>query len=441
MDLTPKQTVAYLDEYIIGQFNAKKAIAIALRNRYRRLKLEGDMAEEVMPKNILMIGSTGVGKTEIARRMAKMLSLPFVKVEASKYTEVGFVGRDVESMVRDLMMASINLVKAEHKEKNKDDIALHVEKTIIEKLLPPLPKGVSDEKKVDYEKSFEKMRQKLRDGELDELKIEIEIAQNSSDLGDSSLPPEMIKVQESFIKILGSGQSPIKKEMKVKDAKEALKSEASEKLLDMEAVKSEARDRAQNGGIIFIDEIDKIAVSASMSHRSDPSKEGVQRDLLPIVEGSDVNTKYGSIKTDHILFISAGAFHLSKPSDLIPELQGRFPLRVELNSLTEEVLYQILTQPKNSLLREYQALLKTEGVELVFEDEAIRAIAKIAQITNEKTEDIGARRLHTIIEKVLEDISYTADEHSGESLHVNAALVHEKLDAIVESEDSSRYIL
>ena len=441
MDLTPKQTVAYLDEYIIGQFNAKKAIAIALRNRYRRLKLEGDMAEEVMPKNILMIGSTGVGKTEIARRMAKMLSLPFVKVEASKYTEVGFVGRDVESMVRDLMMASINLVKAEHKEKNKDDIALHVEKTIIEKLLPPLPKGVSDEKKVDYEKSFEKMRQKLRDGDLDELKIEIEIAQNSSDLGDSSLPPEMIKVQESFIKILGSGQSPIKKEMKVKDAKEALKSEASEKLLDMEAVKSEARDRAQNGGIIFIDEIDKIAVSASMSHRSDPSKEGVQRDLLPIVEGSDVNTKYGSIKTDHILFISAGAFHLSKPSDLIPELQGRFPLRVELNSLTEEVLYQILTQPKNSLLRQYQALLKTEGVELVFEDEAIRAIAKIAQITNEKTEDIGARRLHTIIEKVLEDISYTADEHSGESLHVNAALVHEKLDAIVENEDSSRYIL
>lgn len=441
MNLTPKQTVAYLDEYIIGQFNAKKAIAIALRNRYRRLQLEGEMAEEVMPKNILMIGSTGVGKTEIARRMAKMLSLPFVKVEASKYTEVGFVGRDVESMVRDLMMASINLVKAEHKEKNQDDIALHVEKTIIEKLLPPLPKGVSEEKKADYEKSYEKMRQRLRDGELDDLKIEVEISQNSSDLGDSSLPPEMIKVQESFIKILGSGQNNIKKEMKVKDAKEALKIEASEKLLDMEAVKSEARERAQNGGIIFIDEIDKIAVSASQSHRSDPSKEGVQRDLLPIVEGSDVNTKYGSIKTDHILFISAGAFHVSKPSDLIPELQGRFPLRVELSSLTEEVLYKILTQPKNSLLRQYQALLKTEGVELVFEDDAIASIAKIAQITNEKTEDIGARRLHTIIEKVLEDISYTADEHAGETLHVSKELVHEKLDAIVESEDSSRYIL
>ena len=441
MNLTPKQIVAYLDEYIIGQFNAKKAIAIALRNRYRRLRLEGDMIEEVMPKNILMIGSTGVGKTEIARRMAKMLSLPFVKVEASKYTEVGFVGRDVESMVRDLMMASINLVKAEHKEKNHDNINQHVQKSIIEKLLPPLPKGVSEEKKADYEKSFERMRQKFLDGELDELKIEIEVTQNNTELGDSSLPPEMMKVQESFIKILGQGQGNIKKEMKVKEAKEVLRHEASEKLLDMEAVKIEARERAQNGGIIFIDEIDKIAVSASASHRSDPSKEGVQRDLLPIVEGSDVNTKYGTIKTDHILFISAGAFHLSKPSDLIPELQGRFPLRVELSSLTEEVLYQILTQPKNSLLRQYQALLKTENVDLVFEDDAIRAIAKIAHITNEKTEDIGARRLHTIIEKVLEDISFNADEHGGECMRVNAALVHEKLDAIVENEDSSRYIL
>ncbi|KHG33650.1 HslU--HslV peptidase ATPase subunit [Sulfurospirillum sp. MES] len=441
MNLTPKQIVAYLDEYIIGQTNAKKAIAIALRNRYRRLLLEGDMVDEVMPKNILMIGSTGVGKTEIARRMAKMLSLPFVKVEASKYTEVGFVGRDVESMVRDLMMASINLVKAEHREKNQETIALHVEKIIIEKLLPPLPKGVSEEKKGEYERSFEKMRQKLRDGELDELKIEIELSQGNNDLGDSSLPPEMVKVQESFIKILGTGQSSIKKEMSVKDAKEALKLEASEKLLDMEAIKSEARDRAQNGGIIFIDEIDKIAVSSSQSNRSDPSKEGVQRDLLPIVEGSDVTTKFGTIKTDHVLFISAGAFHLSKPSDLIPELQGRFPLRVELNALSEEVLYQILTQPKNSLLRQYQALLKTEGVELVFEEDAIRAIAKIAQTTNERTEDIGARRLHTVIEKVLEEISYSADEHQGETLYVTKELVHQKLDAIVENEDSSRYIL
>jgi ATP-dependent HslUV protease ATP-binding subunit HslU len=399
------------------------------------------MAEEVMPKNILMIGSTGVGKTEIARRMAKMLGLPFVKVEASKYTEVGFVGRDVESMVRDLMMASINLVKAEHRDKNRDNIDDYVEKTIIEKLLPPLPKGASEEKKADYEKSFERMRQKFRAQEMDELKIEIELSQASSDLGDSSLPPEMVKVQESFIKILGSGQSSIKKEMKVKDAKEALKHEASEKLLDIEAVKTEAKDRCQNGGIIFIDEIDKIAVSASASHRSDPSKEGVQRDLLPIVEGSDVNTKFGTIKTDHILFISAGAFHVSKPSDLIPELQGRFPLRVELSSLTEDILYQILTQPKNSLLRQYEALLKTEGVELIFDNEEIVAIAKIAQMTNEKTEDIGARRLHTIIEKVIEDISFTADEHAGKSIHVTKDLVHDKLDAIVENEDSSRYIL
>lgn len=440
MNLTPKEIVSYLDEYIIGQFEAKKAIAIALRNRYRRLQLDKEMQDEVMPKNILMIGSTGVGKTEIARRLAKMMNLPFIKVEASKYTEVGFVGRDVESMVRDLVMASVNLVKSEHKEKNADTIDAHIEKTIIEKLLPPLPKGASEEKKEDYKKSFERMKQKLKDGELDELSIEVEIS-SSSDMSDSNLPPEMIKVQESFIKILGSGKENIKKELKVKDAKEALKNEVSDKLLDFESIKAEALERAQNGGIIFIDEIDKIAVSSSASHRSDPSKEGVQRDLLPIVEGSDVNTKYGMVKTDHMLFISAGAFHLSKPSDLIPELQGRFPLRVELSSLNEEVLYKILTQPKNSLLKQYEALMKTENVSLVFDDDAIKAIAKIAQITNEKTEDIGARRLHTVIEKVIEDISYTADEFSGQELHVSKNLVHEKLDAIVEDEDSSRYIL
>ncbi len=440
MNLTPKEIVSYLDEYIIGQFEAKKAIAIALRNRYRRLQLDKEMQDEVMPKNILMIGSTGVGKTEIARRLAKMMNLPFIKVEASKYTEVGFVGRDVESMVRDLVMASVNLVKSEHKEKNADTIDAHIEKTIIEKLLPPLPKGASEEKKEDYKKSFERMKQKLQDGELDELSIEVEIS-SSSDMSDSNLPPEMIKVQESFIKILGSGKENIKKELKVKDAKEALKNEVSDKLLDFESIKAEALERAQNGGIIFIDEIDKIAVSSSASHRSDPSKEGVQRDLLPIVEGSDVNTKYGMVKTDHMLFISAGAFHLSKPSDLIPELQGRFPLRVELSSLNEEILYKILTQPKNSLLKQYEALMKTENVSLVFDDDAIKAIAKIAQITNEKTEDIGARRLHTVIEKVIEDISYTADEFSGQELHVSKNLVHEKLDAIVEDEDSSRYIL
>jgi len=441
MNMTPKEIVSYLDEYIIGQFDAKKAIAIALRNRYRRLQLDSEMQEEVMPKNILMIGSTGVGKTEIARRLAKMMALPFVKVEASKYTEVGFVGRDVESMVRDLVMASVNLVRNEHREKNIDKIDEHIKKTIIEKLLPPLPKGASDAKKDDYRKSYARMEEKLENGELDELTIEVEITGGGSDMSDSSLPPEMIKVQESFIKILGSGKDSIKKELKVKDAKEALKHDASEKLLDFEAIKTEALDRAQNGGIIFLDEIDKVAVSASSSNRSDPSKEGVQRDLLPIVEGSDVNTKHGMVKTDHILFIAAGAFHLSKPSDLIPELQGRFPLRVELNSLTEDVLYKILTQAKNSLLRQYEALLKTENVNLEFEDDAIKAIAKISQMTNEKTEDIGARRLHTVIEKVIEEISYSADEHSGESILVTKELVHERLDEIVEDEDVSRYIL
>ncbi len=441
MNMTPKEIVSYLDQYIIGQFDAKKAIGIALRNRYRRMQLDDVMQEEISPKNILMIGSTGVGKTEIARRLAKMMNLPFVKVEASKYTEVGFVGRDVESMVRDLVMAAINLVKAEHKEKNKSAIDEYIEKKIVEKLLPPLPSGASESKKEDYKRSFEKMRERLRAGELDDLEIEIEISGGMGEIGDASMPPEMIKVQESFMKILSAKSDSVKKEMKVKEAKEALRGEASEKLLDFEAVKAEALDRAQNGGIIFIDEIDKIAVSSKNQSRQDPSKEGVQRDLLPIVEGSDINTKYGVVKTDHILFIAAGAFHLSKPSDLIPELQGRFPLRVELSSLSEETLYKILTQPKNSLLKQYQALLSTEGVELVFEDDAIRAIARISQLANEKLEDIGARRLHTVLERVIEDISYDADEHKGETITVTKELVHEKLDEVASDEDLSRYIL
>ncbi len=441
MNLTPKEIVSYLNEYIIGQNDAKKAIAIALRNRYRRMKLPKEMQDEIMPKNILMIGSTGVGKTEIARRLAKILSLPFVKVEASKYTEVGFVGRDVESMIRDLVSASINLVKSEHKEKNKEAIETYIEKKILEKLLPPLPKGATAEKRGDYEKSYERMLKKFRDGELDDLKIEIEINKGFGDGDDSSLPPEIIKVQESFVKILGSNREKIKKEVSVKNAKIMLKNEASESLLDMDAVKAEALKRVENGGIVFLDEIDKIAVSQKSSSRQDPSKEGVQRDLLPIVEGSSINTKYGVVKSDHILFIAAGAFHLTKPSDLIPELQGRFPLRVELNALDEEILYQILTRPKNSLLKQYEALLSTEGVELVFEDEAIRSMAKISHITNEKTEDIGARRLHTVIEKILEDISFDADEHKGEKIAVTKELVHEKLDEVVEDEESSRYIL
>lgn len=440
MNLTPREIVKFLDDYVIGQKDAKKIIAIALRNRYRRMKLEKSLQDDIMPKNILMIGSTGVGKTEIARRLSKMMGLPFIKVEASKYTEVGFVGRDVESMVRDLAMASYNLVKNEQSEKNQDKINAYIEEKIVSKLLPPLPKGASEEKQAEYAKSYDKMLNRLRNGELDELSIEIEVQQNPLEAG-SNVPPDMAQMQESFIKIIGIGGKNIKKEMKVKDAKKALQSEANDKILDLESVKTEALRRAENEGIIFIDEIDKVAVGSGSSNRQDPSKEGVQRDLLPIVEGSNVNTKFGNLKTDHILFIAAGAFHISKPSDLIPELQGRFPLRVELDSLDEDALYQILTQPKNSLLKQYIALLSTENVELEFDDEAIKEIARIAHVANEKMEDIGARRLHTVIERVIEDISFEASEKSGEKISVTKELVKERLKDVVEDQDLARYIL
>ena len=440
MNLTPREIVKFLDDYVIGQKDAKKIIAIALRNRYRRMKLEKSLQDDIMPKNILMIGSTGVGKTEIARRLSKMMGLPFIKVEASKYTEVGFVGRDVESMVRDLAMASYNLVKNEQSEKNQDKINSYIEEKIVSKLLPPLPKGASEEKQAEYAKSYEKMLNRLRNGELDELSIEIEVQQNPLEAG-SNVPPDMAQMQESFIKIIGIGGKNIKKEMKVKDAKKALQSEANDKILDLESVKTEALRRAENEGIIFIDEIDKVAVGSGSSNRQDPSKEGVQRDLLPIVEGSNVNTKFGNLKTDHILFIAAGAFHISKPSDLIPELQGRFPLRVELDSLDEDALYQILTQPKNSLLKQYIALLSTENVELEFDDEAIKEIARIAHAANEKMEDIGARRLHTVIERVIEDISFEASEKSGEKINVTKELVKERLKDVIEDQDLARYIL
>ena len=437
---TPRQIVTKLDEYIIGQKEAKKVIAVALRNRYRRMQLEDEMRNEIIPKNILMIGSTGVGKTEIARRLSKLFGLPFIKVEASKYTEVGFVGRDVESMVRDLANAAVNLVKNEEIEKNSDKIDEYVQNEILKKLLPPLPKGASEEKLSDYEKSYEKMKEKLLSGSLDELNIEIEVMENSLE-SNPNLPPEMQNMQDSFIKIIGVASKKVKKNLKIKDAKSVLKNEASSKVLDMEAIKTEAMNRASNNGIIFIDEIDKVAVSAKNNSRQDPSKEGVQRDLLPIVEGSSVSTKYGVLNTDHILFIAAGAFHMSKPSDLIPELQGRFPLRVELDSLDENALYEILTKPKNSLLKQYIALLKTEKVDLKFSDDGIKEIAKIAAQTNEKIEDIGARRLHTIIEKVLEDISFEADKYAGKSVEVGADLVKEKLGEISQSEDLARYIL
>ncbi len=440
LNMTPREIVAYLDEYIIGQKEAKKSIAIAFRNRYRRLQLEKSLQEEITPKNILMIGSTGVGKTEIARRIAKIMELPFVKVEASKYTEVGFVGRDVESMVRDLVNNSVLLVENEHKEKLKDKIEEAVIEKIAKKLLPPLPSGVSEEKKQEYANSLLKMQQRIAQGELDSKEIEIEVRKKSIEI-DSNVPPEILRVQENVIKFFHKEQDKVKKTLSVKEAKEALKAEISDTLLDSEAIKMEGLKRAESSGVIFIDEIDKIAVSSKEGSRQDPSKEGVQRDLLPIVEGSVVNTKYGSIKTEHILFIAAGAFHLSKPSDLIPELQGRFPLRVELENLTEEIMYMILTQTKTSIIKQYQALLKVEGVEIAFEDNAIKELAKLSYNANQKSEDIGARRLHTTIEKVLEDISFEAEDYSGQNVTITKELVQSKLKDLVADENLVKYIL
>jgi ATP-dependent HslUV protease ATP-binding subunit HslU len=442
MNLTPKEIVAYLDNYVISQKDAKKTIALALRTRYRRMQLDQELQNEIMPKNILMIGSTGVGKTEISRRLAKMMKVPFIKVEASKYTEVGFVGRDVESMIRDLVVNSISIVKTEQEEANAEKIENYVLNKIVEKLLPPLPEGASQSKKDDYQRLLEKMEDRVLVGDMDERIIELEFDKINIEFNDTNLPPEMVKVQESFTKIFSSiNKEDNKKEVKVKDAKEILKLEASNKLLDMTSINTEALKRAENGGIIFLDEIDKIALSEKSQGRNDPSKEGVQRDLLPIVEGSSVTTKYGVINTDHILFIAAGAFHVSKPSDLIPELQGRFPLRVELESLTEDTLYQILTQTQNSLLKQYEALLGVEGMKLIFEDDAIRTIAKLSHRANELTEDIGARRLHTVLEKVLEDISFNADEYQEKEYIISSEYVHEKLDEVVEDDDLSRYIL
>jgi len=443
MNMTPKEIVEYLDKYVISQKNAKKTIALALRTRYRRMQLDSEMRQEIKPKNILMIGSTGVGKTEISRRLAKMMKVPFIKVEASKYTEVGFVGRDVESMIRDLVVNSISIVKAEKEEANKEKIENYIINRITEKLVPPLPAGASESKKDDYQRLLEATEKRVESGEMDDKIIEIELDSNSTiEFNDTNLPPEMAKVQESFSKVFSTlNKEDKKKEVTVKDAKVLLRQEASAKLLDMNSLTAEALRRAENGGIIFLDEIDKIALSEKSQGRNDPSKEGVQRDLLPIVEGSSVSTKYGTINTDHILFIAAGAFHVSKPSDLIPELQGRFPLRVELEALTEETLYKILTQTENSLLKQYEALLGVEGMELVFEEEAIRAIAKLSHRANETAEDIGARRLHTVLERILEDISFNADEYKGEKFVVTKELVHEKLDEVVEDDDLSRYIL
>ena len=429
---TPKEIVEYLDEYIIGQDKAKKAIAIALRNRYRRMQLPKEAQEEIVPKNILMIGNTGVGKTEISRRMAKILGLPFIKVEASKYTEVGFVGRDVESMVRDLVNASMNLVKNEYKDKNTDKIDSYIIDKIVKSLIPPLPNTANETKKEEYKVSFDKMIQKVKDGSVDHLEIEIEIT-------EAPLKPLPIP-NIGIIELLPKQQKIKKIKTTVREAKELLKNEAIENITNIDEIKTEALKRAEESGIIFIDEIDKTATDQNQS-KQNPNKEGVQRDLLPIVEGSIVDTKYGSIKTDYILFIAAGAFAFSKPSDLIPELQGRFPIRVELDSLSEDDLYKILIQTKNSIIKQYKLLLETEGIKLEFSDDALRAIAKFAFIANEKTEDIGARRLHTIVEKVLEDISFEAPNINDKTINITKKEIEEKLDSIIQNADTTRYIL
>ena len=442
MNMTPKEIVSYLDDYIIGQDDAKRTIAIALRNRYRRMQLSPELQEDIMPKNILMIGSTGVGKTEIARRMAKMMSLPFVKVEASKYTEVGYVGREVESMIKDLAYESFNLVTKEYEDKIKDSIDSEVIKQIVEILVPTLPESASEASKESFIKTYNMMEKKVLSGDMDDKKITISLPKNTHvEIVDSNMPMDMSAISESINSMIGKmGKEKIEKEVTISEAKKLLRGMASDNLLDKESLKQEAVKRCENDGIIFLDEIDKIATGGNNKNQ-DPSKEGVQRDLLPIVEGSNVHTKYGQIKTDHILFIAAGAFHVSKPSDLLPELQGRFPLRVELNPLDEDALYKILINTKNSLLRQYKALLDVEGVNLEFEDNAIRAFASLSVSANEKAEDIGARRLHTVIEKVLEDISFDADEHKGETITITEELVKHKLEEIAQNEDTARYIL
>ena len=442
MNMTPKEIVAYLDDYVISQKDAKKTIALALRTRYRRMQLTSELQDEIMPKNILMIGSTGVGKTEIARRMAKMMSLPFVKVEASKYTEVGYVGREVESMIKDLAYESFNLVTKEYEEKIQDSIDKEVIKQIVEILVPPLPESASENAKDSFIKTYNMMEKKVLSGDMDDKKITISLPKNTHvEIVDSNMPMDMSAISESINSMIGKmGKEKVEKEVSIAEAKKLLRGIASDNLLDKESLKAEAIKRCENGGIIFLDEIDKIATGGNNKNQ-DPSKEGVQRDLLPIVEGSNVHTKYGQIKTDHILFIAAGAFHVSKPSDLLPELQGRFPLRVELHPLDEDALYKILTNTKNSLLKQYKALLDVEGVKLEFDDNAIKAFASLSVSANEKAEDIGARRLHTVIEKVLEDISFDADEHKGETITITEELVNHKLEDIAQNEDTARYIL
>src|ERR1700677_3689970 len=448
-ELTPREIVRELDKHVVGQADAKRAVAIALRNRIRRQKLPPEMAEEVMPKNILMIGPTGVGKTELARRLARLSNSPFMKVEASKFTEVGYVGRDVESMIRDLVEIAIDMVREERLEEVEDKAEMNAEERLLDVLLPPPPPAPPAQEgqltlpgSDSYQRSREKLRQQFREGKLDERMVELDVRERNTPqfgiISNQNLEDKEMNLKDMLPNIFGSGTK--KKKMKVSDAFDYLVQEEEGRLIDMDSVNRAAVERTESNGIIFLDEIDKIA-RRETGHGPDVSREGVQRDILPIVEGTTVNTRYGMVRTDHILFVAAGAFHVSKPSDLIPELQGRFPIRVELQSLTMEDFVRILTEPKSSLVKQYTALLETEGVKLEFTPEALQEIAHFAFRVNESTENIGARRLHTIMERVLDELSFDAPERKGEHVTVDADYVRKMLTDIVKDQDLSRYIL
>ena len=435
-ELTPREIVRELDKYVISQADAKRAVAIALRKRIRRQKLDPEMAEEVMPKNILMIGPTGVGKTELARRLAKLANSPFLKVEASKFTEVGYVGRDVESMIRDLVEISIDMVREERLAEVEDRAERNAEERLLDLLMPAQP-----EESESAERTREKLRERLRAGKLDDRMVEIDVRERgpSFEVTTASGLEEMDINLKDMLPGLFAGRTR-KRKMRVGEAVDYLVQEEEQKLVDMDQVTRTAIERVERSGIIFLDEVDKIA-GREGGHGPDVSREGVQRDILPIVEGTTVNTRYGFVRTDHILFIAAGAFHVSKPSDLIPELQGRFPIRVELKSLTEADFIRILKEPKNAQIKQYQALLDTEGIKLSFTEDAIEEIAAFAARVNETTENIGARRLHTILEKLLEDVSFDGPDLKKKNVKVDVGYVRKQLADIVKDQDLSRYIL